>query len=43
MKYAVKMGSGAMIYIPSFRKIASDLQKLLMGGDTQIHMCTEAR
>jgi hypothetical protein len=31
MKYAVEMGSGAMIYIPSFIKICSGIQKL-MGG-----------
>jgi hypothetical protein len=29
MKYAVKMGSGAMIYIPSFIKFGSDIQKLV--------------
>jgi hypothetical protein len=36
MKYAVEMGSGTMIYIPSFIKIGSAIQKL-MGGytDTQ--------
>jgi hypothetical protein len=28
------MGSGAMIYIPSFIKIGSGIQKLI-GGDTQ--------
>jgi hypothetical protein len=33
MKYAIKIGSGAMIYIPSFIKIGSAIQKL-MGGDT---------
>jgi predicted RNA-binding protein with TRAM domain len=27
MKYAVNMGSGAMIYIPSFIKIGSGIQK----------------
>jgi hypothetical protein len=27
MKYAVEMGSGAMIYIPSFIKNGSDIQK----------------
>jgi hypothetical protein len=27
MKYAVEMDSGAMIYMPSFRKIASGIQK----------------
>jgi hypothetical protein len=36
MKYAVKMGSGAMIYHPSFIKIGLSIQKL-MGGDTQTH------
>jgi hypothetical protein len=34
MKYAVEMGSGAIIYIPSFIKINSAIQKLI-GGDTQ--------
>jgi hypothetical protein len=29
MKYAVDMGSGAMIYIPSFIKICSGIQKLI--------------
>jgi hypothetical protein len=33
MKYAVETGSGAMIYIPSFLKIGSGIQKL-MGGIT---------
>jgi hypothetical protein len=33
MKYAVEMGSGAaMIYIPSFIKIGSGIQKLMGGG-----------
>jgi hypothetical protein len=31
MKYAVEMGSSAMIYTPSFIKIGSAIQKL-MGG-----------
>jgi hypothetical protein len=37
MKYAVEMGSGAMIYIPGFIKIGSGIQKLIGGGftDTQ--------
>jgi hypothetical protein len=35
MKYAVEMGSGAMIYIPSFIKIGSGIQRLT-GGDTAI-------
>jgi hypothetical protein len=30
MKYAVEMGSGAMIYVPSFIKIGSGI-KTLMG------------
>jgi hypothetical protein len=34
MKHAVEMGSGVMIYIPSFIKIASDIQKLTGGGDS---------
>jgi hypothetical protein len=32
MEYAVEMGSGAMIYIPSFIKIDSAIQKLMGGG-----------
>jgi hypothetical protein len=32
MKYAVEMGSGAVIYIPSFIKIGSGFQKLIRGG-----------
>jgi hypothetical protein len=36
MKYAVEMGSGAMIYIPGFMKIGSGIQKLIW-GDTQTH------
>jgi hypothetical protein len=31
MKYAVEMGSGAMIYIPSFIKIDRSIQFLIMG------------
>jgi hypothetical protein len=31
MKYADEMGSGAMIYVPSFIEISSSIQKL-MGG-----------
>jgi hypothetical protein len=27
MKYAIEMGSGAMIYIPSFIKIGSGIQE----------------
>jgi hypothetical protein len=29
MKYAVEMGSGAKIYIPSFIKVSSGIQKLI--------------
>jgi hypothetical protein len=29
MNYAVEMGSGGMIYIPSFMKIGSGIQKLI--------------
>jgi hypothetical protein len=32
MKYAVEMGSGAMIYVPSLIKICSGIQKLMGGG-----------
>jgi hypothetical protein len=35
MKYAVEMGSGAMIYIPSFVKIGSSIQKSM--GRIQRH------
>jgi hypothetical protein len=34
MKYAVEMGSDAMIYIPSFIKIGSGIQKFIE-RDTQ--------
>jgi hypothetical protein len=42
MKYAVEMGSGAMIYTPSFIKIGSAIEKL-MGRDTQAHRQHEDR
>jgi hypothetical protein len=36
MKYAVEMGSGAMIYILSFIKIGSEIKELVGGyADTQ--------
>jgi hypothetical protein len=35
IKYAVEMGSGAVMYIPSFINIGSTIQKLM--GDTQTH------
>jgi hypothetical protein len=38
MKGAVEMGSGAMIYIPSFIKIGSGIQKLVGG----IHRHTDS-
>jgi hypothetical protein len=31
MRYAVEMGSGAMLYIPNLIKIGSGIQKLLRG------------
>jgi hypothetical protein len=37
MKYAVEMGSGVMIYIPSFITTGSGIQKLIGG----IHSHTE--
>jgi hypothetical protein len=39
-KYAVEMGSSAMMYIPSFIKIGSGIQKLFGGGVT--HTDTDA-
>jgi hypothetical protein len=43
MKYAVEMGSGAVIYVPSFIKIDSGIQTL-MGGyiHTHTHIRTAA-
>jgi hypothetical protein len=37
MKYAIEMDSGAMIYVSSYVKIGSGIQKLIGGGytDTQ--------
>jgi hypothetical protein len=32
MKHAVEIGSGAMIYVPSFIKIGQGIQKLMVGG-----------
>jgi hypothetical protein len=37
MKYDVEMGSGAMIYIPSFIKIGSGIQKLRGDTNTATH------
>jgi hypothetical protein len=36
------MGSGAVIYLPSFIKIGSDIQKLI-GGYTDTHTHTHTR
>jgi hypothetical protein len=36
MKYATEMGSGAMIYRPSFIKIGLGIQKLVR-GNSQTH------
>jgi hypothetical protein len=38
MKYAVEMGSGAMMYIPSYRKIGSGIQE----GDTNTDTNTDS-
>jgi hypothetical protein len=35
MKYTIEMGSGAIIYLPSFIKIGSGIQKLR--GDIETH------
>jgi hypothetical protein len=37
MKYAVEMGSDAVIYVPSFIKICSGVQKLICGIHTHTH------
>jgi hypothetical protein len=37
MKYAVEMGSGAMIYIPVFIKTVSEIQKVYGGGGLRRH------
>jgi hypothetical protein len=34
MKYAAELGSGALIYIPTFRKFGSGIQKFIEGGYT---------
>jgi hypothetical protein len=38
---AVEMGSGAMIYVPSFIKIGSGVQKLI-GRETKTHTHTDS-
>jgi hypothetical protein len=37
MKYAIKMGSSAIMYIPSFIKIGSAIQNLIGDGDKWTH------
>jgi hypothetical protein len=39
MSYGVEMDSGAMIYIPSFIKIVSDIQNLI----GEIHRHTDSK
>jgi hypothetical protein len=39
MKYAVEMGSGAVMYIPSFIKIGSSIQNLV----GEIHRHTDSK
>jgi hypothetical protein len=36
MKYAVEIGSGAVINVPSFMKIGSGIQKLSIYGSTAL-------
>jgi hypothetical protein len=38
--YAVEMGSGAVIYVPSFIQIGSGIQKLIGGIQTHTHTHT---
>jgi hypothetical protein len=40
VNYAVEMGSGTLIYIPSFIKIDSAIQKLVGWGDIYTHTHT---
>jgi hypothetical protein len=37
MKYVVEMGSGVMIYIPSFIKTGSGIRKLMEGDYKDTH------
>jgi hypothetical protein len=41
LKYAVEMGSAAMVYIPRFIKIGSGNEKLI-GEDSQTHKHTDS-
>jgi hypothetical protein len=42
MNYALETGSGAMIYIPSFIKTDSGIQKFLR-GDTHIYIYKDSK
>jgi hypothetical protein len=37
------MGSDAVIYVPSFIKIGSGVQKIIGGGDTDTHTHTDSK
>jgi hypothetical protein len=41
MKYVVEMGSGVMMYMPSFIKTGSAVQKLI--GEGEIHRGTDSK
>jgi hypothetical protein len=49
MKYAIEMGSGAMIFIPSiinltsFKRIGSGIQKLLRERNMQTHKHADSK
>jgi hypothetical protein len=43
MKYAVEMGSDVMIYIPSFIKIGSGIQKLMGARDIHADRHTDSK
>jgi hypothetical protein len=41
--YAVEIGSGALIYLPSFVKIGSGIHKLIVGGGGEYKYAQTAR
>jgi hypothetical protein len=43
MKYAVQMGSGAVIYVPIFIEIGSGIQKLIRADSTHTHTHKQQR
>jgi hypothetical protein len=43
MKYAIELGSGALMYIPSFIKIGSGIPKFFLGGGGLTDMQTAWR